>query len=308
MDRRRFLQGLGCAGASIPGLWPMEVNGVPAGPPGPAEEVLAGIDCWIPHTCPDGWMSPGQQTTLLDAKPHEVDIVRVTFADVEEAFCKHWQGARHAARHFRPDLLLLNFNPARPRQYTDLLDQARQHRHAGSPVLAIVRRKGLMGRDALRSDLTCRRLLQAGVPVLASRSEHDLAGVLLDLVGATHDQSFDWGGVQYMLRDGPLMAFARGHADSPGSVADAVESCAAQLRAAGLDRHQIRRAQVTVYGDLDFEGFYSVVQTCQKLRGCEGTTDLMVKWNQWVWKEPGITLHVLAAGFAADLVARRADG
>ena len=244
---------------------------------------------------------------MLDTRPHEVDLVRIAFADVGEAFCKRWQGAQSATRYFRPDLLLLNFNPARARQSQDLLDLALQHQRAGNAVLAIVRGPGLMGRDALRSSLTCRRLLQSGVPVLASLSQHDLASVLLDLVGATHDQSFDWGDFQRMLRDGPITAFARGRAGSRSSVGDAVEFCAAQLRVAGLDRHQVQRAQVTIYGAMDFDGFYSVAHACRELSGWEGDIDPIVKWNQKVIEGASIVLHVLAAGSAADLMAGSAN-
>lgn len=317
MDRRRFLQGLGCAGASIPGLWPTLVSGAAnvasAGFAAaesfaaPSENTLAGIDCWIPFTYPDGWMLLGQQAKLLETGLHEVDLVRVTFADAREVFCKHWQGEQHAARHFRPDLLLLNFNPARVSQHPALLDQAIHHKRAGNAVLAIVRGPGLMGRDALRSNLTCQRLLQSGVPVLASLSQHDLAGVLLDLVGATHDQSFDWGDFQRMLRDGPITAFARGCASNLSEVVDAVEFCVAQLRVAGLERHQVQRAQVTVYGAMDYDTYFSVARVCRQLSGREGDVDLIFKWNQWVIPRATIGLHVLAAGSAADLVAGKAD-
>ncbi len=307
MDRRRFLQGLGCVVVTIPGMWSTVVGGAFAGFVAPSKNTLAGIDCWIPDDFPDRRMVTAQQAKFLGTQPHEVDLVRVTFADVNEAFWKRWQGAPHAARHFRPDLLLLNFNPARAHLYPDLLDQAVQHKRAGNTVLAIVRGPGLMGRDAVRSNLTCQRLLQSGVPVLASLSELDLTNVLLDLVGSTHDQSFDWGDFQRMLRDAPIMAFARGRADSPGSVVDAVESCVAQLRLAGLDRHQIRRAQITVYGAMDYDTYFSVARACRQLSEREGDVDLIFKWNQWVMQGSAIELHVLAAGSAPELVAGRAN-
>lgn len=307
MDRRGFLQGLGCVITSIPGLGLTEVSSDPFRSGGPSKNTLAGIDCWIPDDFPDRRMATAQQAKFLGTKPHEVDLVRVTFADVNEAFWKRWQGAPHAARHFRPDLLLLNFNPARADLYPGLLDQALLHKRAGNTVLAIVREPGLAGRDVLRSHLTCRRLLQSGVPVLASLNDHDLASVLLDLVGSTHDQSFDWGDFQRMLRDGPIMAFARGRADSPASVVDAVESCVAQLKLAGLNRHQVRRALVTTYGAVDFDGFYAVADACRQLSECEGDIDLIVKWNQWLIQESSIELHVLAAGSAGELLAGRAN-
>ncbi len=306
MDRRRFLQGLGCAVVTIPGMWPTVVGGAFAGFVAPSKNTLAGIDCWIPDDFPDRRMATAQQAKFLDTKPHEVDLVRVTFADINEAFWKRWQGAPHAARHFRPDLLLLNFNPARAHLYPGLLDQAVRHKRAGNTVLAMVRGPGLMGRDAV-SNLTSQRLQQFGVPVLASLSDHDLANVLLDLVGSTHDQSFDWSDFQRMLRDGPIMAFARGRASSLGLVVDAVESCVVQLKLAGLNRHQVRRILVTVYGAMDYDGFYAVADACRELAGYEGDIELIVKWNQWLKQESGIELHVLSAGSTGELVAGRAN-
>ncbi len=65
MDRRRFLQGLGCVIATIPGMLPTLVRDAFAGFVAFEKNTLAGIDCWIPDDFPDRRMSTDQQAKFL---------------------------------------------------------------------------------------------------------------------------------------------------------------------------------------------------------------------------------------------------